>query len=236
MDTDLAATEIPVQKQLDAYNARDIAAFMACWSDDAQYCEIPDRLLASGAAAIRDRHIARFKEPMLFGKLIRRIAVGNLVVDQETVTRSFPEGQGEVDVIAIYQVDGGKITKADPERDFIRVGEDFYIGFLYGDVADQSEFLRSARSIWLEIKSDGVEEMTRRILDFGVRKLEVPDPHFYFQAPGGQCLRLVGIDEDLSFYGGVGAGPDVAMAKEAVIAQDSGVVQGRNTETKYLKS
>ena len=79
--------------------------------------------------------------------------------------------------------------KADPERDFIRLGEDFYIGFLYGDVADESEFLRSARSVWLEIKSDHVEEMTRKILDSGVRKLEVPDPHLYFQAPGGQCLR-----------------------------------------------
>jgi hypothetical protein len=106
--------------------------------------------------------------------------------------------------------------KADPERDFIRLGADFYIGFLYGDVADESEFLRSARSVWLEIKSDNVEEMTRKILAFGVRKLEVPDPHLYFQAPGGQCLRLVGIDEDLSFYEGAGAGPDVAKVKEAV--------------------
>jgi hypothetical protein len=49
---------------------------------------------------------------------------------------------------------------------------------------------------------DNVEEMTRKILDSGlVRKLEVPDPHLYFQAPGGQCLRLVGFDEDLSFSG-----------------------------------
>ena len=131
---------------------------------------------------------------------------------------------------------GGKITKAEDERDFLRLGEDFYIGFLYGDVPDESEFLRTARSVWLEIKSDNVEEMTRKILDFGVRKLEVPDPHLYFQAPGGQCLRLVGIDEDLSFYEGVGAGPDVVKVKEALIAQDSGVVQGWNTETKYLKS
>ena len=111
---------------------------------------------------------------------------------------------------------GGKITKADPERDFICLGEDFYIAFLYGDVADESEFLRTARSVWLEIKSDNVEEITRKILDFGVRKLEVPDPHFYFQAPGGQCLRLVGIDEDLSFYEGAGEGPDVAKVKEAL--------------------
>ena len=49
-----------------------------------------------------------------------------------------------------------------------------------------------------------------------MRKLDVPDPHLYFQAPGGQCLRLVGIDEDLSFYEGTGAGPDVAKVKEAL--------------------
>ena len=116
---------------------------------------------------------------------------------------------------------GGNVTKEDPERDFIRLGEDFYIGFLYGDVADESEFLRSARSIWLEIKSDNVEEMTRQILDFRVRKLEVPDPHLYFQAPGGQCLRLVGTDEDLSFYEGAGEGPDVTRVKEAVIKEST---------------
>ena len=107
--------------------------------------------------------------------------------------------------------------KADPERDFVRLGEDFYIGFLYGDVTDESEFLRTARSVWLEIKSDDVEEMSRKILESGlVRKLEVPDPHLYFQASGGQCLRLVGVDEDLSFYEGAGDGPNVAKVKGAV--------------------
>jgi hypothetical protein len=112
---------------------------------------------------------------------------------------------------------GGKITKEDPERDFLRLGKDFYIGFLYGDVPDESEFLRTARSIWLEIKSDNVEEISRKILESGlVRKLEVPDPHLYFQAPGGQCLRLVGIDEDMSFYEGSGEGPNVAKVKEAL--------------------
>jgi len=111
---------------------------------------------------------------------------------------------------------GGELTLADPDRDLIRLGEDFYIAFLYGDVADESEFLRSARSVWLEIKCDDVEEMIRKILNFGVRKLEVPDPHLYFQAPGGQCLRLVGIDEDLSFYEGAEEGPNVAKVKEAL--------------------
>jgi len=112
---------------------------------------------------------------------------------------------------------GAEITREQDERDFIRLGENFYIVFLYGDVADESDFLRSARSIWLEIKSDNVGEMTQKILESGlVRKLELPDPHLYFQAPGGQCFRLVGIDEDLSFYEGSGAGPDVAKVKAAV--------------------
>jgi len=112
---------------------------------------------------------------------------------------------------------GGNVVRADPERDFVRLGDDFYIAFLYGDVPDESEFLRSARAVWLEIKSDDVEETRRNILESGlVRKLEVPDPHLYVQAPGGQCLRLVGIDEDLSFYEGAGEGPDVARLKEAL--------------------
>jgi hypothetical protein len=112
---------------------------------------------------------------------------------------------------------GGKITKADPERDFLRLGEDFYIVFLYGDVPDESEFLRSARSIWLEIKSDDVEEMRQKILESGlVRKLDMPDPHLYFQTPGGQCLRLVGTNEDLSFYEGTVEGPNMAEVKEAL--------------------
>jgi len=112
---------------------------------------------------------------------------------------------------------GGAITKAEGDRDFLRMGENFYIAFLYGDVPDERQFLRTARSIWLEIKSDSVEDMSQRILECGlVTKLEMPDPHLYFQAPGGQCFKLVGIDEDLSIYEGVGTGSDVAKTKEVI--------------------
>lgn len=118
---------------------------------------------------------------------------------------------------------GGEVTRSDAERDFLRLGDDFYIAFLYGDVDDASEFLRSARAMWLEIKCDDVDQMGRRILESGlVRELEVPDPHLYFQAPGGQCLRLVGTHEDLSFYEGSGDGPDVAKVKEALAKEAGG--------------
>jgi hypothetical protein len=116
MDMDASASptevEFPVQKQLEAYNARDIDAFMQWWADDCQYYEFPSRLLASGAAEIRERHIVRFKESNLFGRLVKRISVANVVIDQEIVTRTFPDGPGEIDVAAIYEIENGKIAKA----------------------------------------------------------------------------------------------------------------------------
>ena len=114
MDASASPTEVefPVQKQLEAYNARDIDAFMQWWADDCQYYEFPSRLLASGAAEIRERHIVRFKESNLFGRLVKRISVANVVVDQEIVTRTFPDGPGEIDVVAIYEIENGKIAKA----------------------------------------------------------------------------------------------------------------------------
>jgi catechol 2,3-dioxygenase-like lactoylglutathione lyase family enzyme len=97
---------------------------------------------------------------------------------------------------------GCKITREGDQKDDFRMGDDFYIAFLYeneGVALDESGFLKA---IYLELKADNVEEMRQKIVAFGVKVLEVPDPHLYFQAPGGQVLRLVGINEDLSRYEG----------------------------------
>jgi catechol 2,3-dioxygenase-like lactoylglutathione lyase family enzyme len=97
---------------------------------------------------------------------------------------------------------GGEITREGDQKDDFRIGGNFYIAFLYEDegvALDESGFLQAT---YLELKADNVEEMRQKIVAFGVRVLEVPDPHLYFQAPGGQVFRLVGIDEDLSRYEG----------------------------------
>jgi catechol 2,3-dioxygenase-like lactoylglutathione lyase family enzyme len=95
---------------------------------------------------------------------------------------------------------GCKVRVKSDEVDRLQL-EDHHFCFIYqGTTLDESEFLRSGKSVWLEIKSDDVEKMRRKILDFGVMKLDIPDPHLYFQAPGGQVFRLVGITEDLSLY------------------------------------
>ena len=101
---------------------------------------------------------------------------------------------------------GCEIMREGDQKDDFRMGGNFYIAFLYeneGVALDESGF---SKAIYLELKADNVEEMRQKIVAFGVRVLEVPDPHLYFQAPGGQVLRLVGIDEDLSKYEGTGHG------------------------------
>ncbi|MDV6331780.1 nuclear transport factor 2 family protein [Asticcacaulis sp. 201] len=102
----------PVKAQLEAYNAKDIDAFMACWAPDAEIYAHPDTLLAKGHVGIRDRHLLRFQEPDLHARLVSRLILGETVVDTEIVTRNFPDGLGEIDVVGIYDVADGLIRKA----------------------------------------------------------------------------------------------------------------------------
>ena len=100
-----------VQAQLDAYNARDIDAFLATYAVDAQLFEHPAKLLARGQGELRERYAARFKEPNLHAVIVKRIVMGSLVIDHEKVTRTFPEGTGVLDAVAIYEIQDGKIAK-----------------------------------------------------------------------------------------------------------------------------
>lgn len=106
------APESVVQRQLDAYNARDIDAFMMTYAEDAQQFEYPATLLASGASQLRERVAVRFREPDLHARLIRRIVIGQVVIDHEEVTRTFPEGVGKIELVAIYEVRSGRIAFA----------------------------------------------------------------------------------------------------------------------------
>lgn len=108
----MTTPEIVVQRQLDAYNARDIDALLAIYAPDARQFEHPGKLLATGAAEMRERMAARFEEPNLHARLLQRVVMGNIVIDHEEVTRTFPEGTGRVDMVAIYEVADGRIQSA----------------------------------------------------------------------------------------------------------------------------
>ena len=58
---------------------------------------------------MRPRFAARFQEPDLHARLLQRAVMGNIVIDHEEVSRTFPEGPGRVDLVAIYEVVDGLI-------------------------------------------------------------------------------------------------------------------------------
>ena len=101
-----------MQRQLDAYNARDVDALMATYAEDVQQFEHPATLLVSGAAQLRERMVARFQDPILHARLLWRVVLGEIVIDHEEVTRTFPEGPGRMQLVAIYEVREGRIATA----------------------------------------------------------------------------------------------------------------------------
>src|SRR3954469_24320478 len=81
-----------VQRQLDAYNARDLDALLATYAVDAEQFEHPAKLLGRGGPELRERFAARFLEPNLHATLVHRTVLGATVIDHEIVTRTFSEG------------------------------------------------------------------------------------------------------------------------------------------------
>jgi hypothetical protein len=108
----LLAPDAVVQRQLDAYNARDVDALLATYAPDARQFEHPDKLLATGHVEMRPRFIARFQESNLHARLLHRMVVGSTVIDHELINRTFPEGPGTLELIAIYEVRAGLIAEA----------------------------------------------------------------------------------------------------------------------------
>ena len=97
-----------IQKNLDAYNARDIEAFMKDYADDVKLYAYPNTLQTEGKDAMRKSYsdwFDRVKDLRAFVK--KRIVIGNKVIDEEQVTAN-----GKIfNAVAIYEVENGKITK-----------------------------------------------------------------------------------------------------------------------------
>lgn len=104
--------EAVVARQLDAYNAKDIDAWLATYSNSAVQCELAGRVLATGHAEIRARTLLRFSEPNLHATLLKRSVMGKVVIDHEVINRTYAEGVGSVELVCVYVVENGLIQTA----------------------------------------------------------------------------------------------------------------------------
>ena len=97
-----------VNKQLEAYNARDIDAFMKTYSQDVLLEGFPNRPFSTGQGPMKSNYEGYFSAtPDLHCEIKNRIVLGNKVIDEELVTANGKQ----FSAIAIYEVHNGLISK-----------------------------------------------------------------------------------------------------------------------------
>lgn len=78
-----------------------------------------------------------------------------------------------------------------PELDLFLFSNSFVLGVFFCEQADVLSEKDHLKAAWLEIKTKDVQEVKRRLIEFGVKEVEyAAKSRFYFQAPGGQVFRL----------------------------------------------
>jgi len=98
------------QMQLNAYNLRDLDAFLSVYSDDVEVFTFPDTPVYTGIDEMRQVYAEFFEAaPELHCRLVNRIDYENMVVDREIVT-GVP-GHDTVEAVAIYEVLDGLIRR-----------------------------------------------------------------------------------------------------------------------------
>lgn len=98
-----------VQRQLNAYNARNIDAFLEPYADDVEIYDFPGKLAGKGKDDMRKDYENMFKNlPELHCEIKERIIQGNIIIDKERVTGAGPKA---IEATAIYQIENNKIRK-----------------------------------------------------------------------------------------------------------------------------
>ena len=100
-----------VDRQIDAYNRGDVAAFLATYAADATLYESPGGAAKmTGHKEMGDKYGTIFaSSPTMRCTILSRVAQGNMVVDHELITGR--DGKPYFHGIAIYEVEGGLIRR-----------------------------------------------------------------------------------------------------------------------------
>jgi hypothetical protein len=94
----------PVERQVDAYNRRDIDAFLSCYAPDTVIEDATGTVVMRGNEAMRTAYSELFRtSPALRAEIATRIRVGAYVIDEERITGRQGSAD-EIRVVAIYHL------------------------------------------------------------------------------------------------------------------------------------
>lgn len=96
-----------VERQLEAFNNKDLAAFLATFADDVCVYDMPHaKPTLIGKVAFAEAYVAPLENKALYAEVLSRMVVGNKVVDHERVHGWKEEPQ---DLVSVYEVHQGLI-------------------------------------------------------------------------------------------------------------------------------
>jgi imidazolonepropionase-like amidohydrolase len=97
-----------VQRQLNAYNFKNIDAFLDTYADDVEVYNYPNSLQYIGKEQMRKIYATMFDTtPNLHCELVGRITQGTIIIDKEKVQY----GNRYIEATAMYHIENGKIKK-----------------------------------------------------------------------------------------------------------------------------
>ena len=107
------SAEAVVAAQLDAYNRRDLDAFMATFHAEAELFSLGDSTpRAQGHDAVRAIYGELFENsPDLRSELVHRSVIGTKVIDHERITGR-AGSDGVLELVMVYEVEDGGIRRA----------------------------------------------------------------------------------------------------------------------------
>ncbi|MEC3966723.1 nuclear transport factor 2 family protein [Flagellimonas halotolerans] len=96
-----------IQKQVKAFNSRDLDGFVACFADNVLVQRFPNEKMYQGISTMRDNY-ERFFENVKSSsvEVVNRIILGNTIIDEEKTKVDGRDGHQ----VAIYQVENGLIA------------------------------------------------------------------------------------------------------------------------------
>ncbi|QJT12898.1 steroid delta-isomerase [Aeromonas sp. 2692-1] len=105
------SVELPVEAQFNAYNAHDLEAFLACFSEEFKGYRMPTESPSTvGKGALRTFYAEhRFNNPLLRAELLSRTVIGNKVFDHELIYGLSPE---PLESMAVFEVEADLIKTA----------------------------------------------------------------------------------------------------------------------------
>jgi len=104
----LSDSEAIVQQQLEAFNTKNIDAFVDIFDSEVKAYDFPNKLYVQGKKELHTTFSDFFSQtPDLHCEITNRIILGNVVIDEEYLTVN----GDNFNAIAIYEIENGKISR-----------------------------------------------------------------------------------------------------------------------------